>query len=547
MQLYPYQSAASHACDQALAQGETGVLLVLPTGAGKTLVISDMAHRWLTAWPETRIAVLAHTKELVEQNAEKFDRYWRAQTGQTAPLGIYCAGLKRKDTDQPILFASIQSVYKRAMHLGMLDVIMIDEAHHIPTAKDEGIWKQFLADATRANPNVRVVGLSATPYRMGSGTIVGPDTILKRIAHETSVLDLINEGYLSPLICKGSLHAADPRALHVRQGEYVAAEVDALMNQDRLIAGAVQDMIRLGSDRKSWIVFCASIAHAQHVCQVLNDAQVSAAIVTGDTPARERDTLINAFKSGRYRALCNVNVLTEGFDHPGIDLVALLRPTKSAGLYYQMVGRGLRKAPGKADCMVLDFAGVIAEHGPIDQLRPQAKKPSERDGEAPSKECPDCQTIVHASVMTCPECNYAWPPRELKHAAQATVAPVLSTHILPVRYEINHVTYAKHVGPSGTPTLRVDYYEGYRRVASEWVCLEHDGYAREKAINWWRQRLHSGRFMPTTVEEAVDWIDQREDLIAPTAITVRPAKDKKDFPQIVGYEWPDAPQLQIVA
>lgn len=544
MTLYPYQAAASQAVDAALAQGETGMLLVLPTGAGKTLVISDMAHRWLTAWPETRIAVLAHTKELVEQNAEKFARYWRAQTGQTAPLGVYCAGLKRKDAEVPILFASIQSVYKRAMALGMFDVLIIDEAHHIPTAKGEGIWKQFLADAQRANPNVRTVGLSATPYRMSSGTIVGPDAILKRIVHETSVLDLINEGYLSPLICKGSDHAANPTGLHVRQGEYVAAEMDALMNQDSLIQGAVVDMIRLGSDRKSWIVFCASVAHAEHVHQVLNESSVSAAIVTGETPARERDEIICQFKSGYYQALCNVNVLTEGFDHPGIDLVALLRPTKSPGLYYQMVGRGLRKSPGKENCLVLDFAGVIAEHGPIDMLRAKDKRPSARDGEAPTKECPDCKTIVHAAAAQCPECGYAWPPRELKHDERATAAPVLSTQIQPVRHEIDGVTYDSHTGRSGSTTLRVDYYTGYLRVASEWVCFDHTGYAREKAINWWKQRqplwTTNLRF-PASVQEALDWINQDSDLLRePTVIHVRPPKDRKDFPQIVRYEWPNA-------
>lgn len=553
MNLYPYQTAASQAVDAALAQGDTGVLLVMPTGAGKTLVISDMAHRWLTAWPETRIAVLAHTKELVEQNAEKFDRYWRAKTGQAAPPGIYCAGLKRKDTESPILFASIQSVYKRAMALGMFDVLIIDEAHHIPTAKDEGIWKQFLTDAQRANPNVRTVGLSATPYRMRSGTIVGPDALLKRIVHETSVLDLINNGYLSPLICKGSDHAANPTGLHVRQGEYVAAEMDALMNQDSLIQGAVADMIRLGSDRKSWIVFCASVAHAEHVHQALNESSVSAAMVTGKTPARERDEIIRLFKSGHFQALCNVNVLTEGFDHPGIDLVALLRPTKSPGLYYQMVGRGLRKSPGKTDCLVLDFAGVIAEHGPIDMLRAKDKFPSARDGEAPTKEaptkeCPDCKTIVHAAALTCPECSYVWPPRELKHDQQATAAPVLSTQIKPVRHDVNGVTYSSHIGRSGSTTLRVDYYYGYLRVGSEWVCIEHTGYAREKAVKWWKQRYTGhAEFIPDSVQQALDWLKDDDDmgcdrdLREPIAIHVRPPKDRKGFPEIVWYEWEDLP------
>lgn len=544
MILRDYQTAASHAADQAMRQGQSGFCLMIPTGGGKTLIMADMIHRWMTTWPDTRVAVLAHTKELVEQNTQKFRIFWEAQNQTPAPVGVYCAGLKRRDMDASVLFASIQSVARKAMQLGMFDVLLIDEAHHIPTARDEGIWRTFINDARRANPNLRIIGLSATPWRLGSGSIIGTDSILQSIAYEIGVADLIQQGYLSPLICKGSAVQPDTSRLHIRQGEYIGAELAELMDQQNLIEGAVQDMVRLGHDRKSWLLFCAGVAHSQHVAETLNAAGIPAASLTGETPGTKRDRLIVDFKAGKLRALCNCMVLTEGFDHPGIDLVALLRPTKSAGLYYQMVGRGFRLAPAKSDCLVLDYAGVIAEHGPVDAItvkKQKAKGEAATTG-APTKTCPECQTYLHPSTNPCPECGYTWA-RELKHEAQAKAAAILSTQLPPppppVRYDVSRVAYSKHLGKSGVPTLRVDYFSGFLRVASEWVCLEHTGYARQKAEKWWKQREpRLMKFIPITVNQVMDWIDGGYEPKQPTAIHVQPARDAKGWPEIVKYEWP---------
>jgi DNA repair protein RadD len=535
----PYQLAACAAVNAALSQGESGILTVLPTGSGKTILLADLIHGWMTNWPDTRVCVLAHTKELVEQNAAKFSAYWQQQQSTDAPMGIYCAGLNQRNSSAPVLFASIQSVAKKAMQLGAFDVLLIDEAHHIPTKKEEGVWRQFIADATRANPNVRIVGLSATPYRLGSGSIVSPDAILKRVCYEVSVLELIRDGYLCPLVTKSSDVKIDTSRLHTRQGEYIAAEIESLMDQDNLIAGAVQDMMLYGADRKSWIVFCAGVNHASHVCDALNAAGVATGLVTGKTPRLERDRTIADFKARRLRALCNVNVLSEGFDFPGIDLVALLRPTKSAGLYYQQVGRSFRLAPEKSDALILDFAGVIAEHGPVDQIRVKQKPIAEEPGEAPMKDCPQCNTPLHTSVRLCPQCGYQFPPPSLAHDAQAAIdMPILSSQIKPIRHEITSVRYQHHVGKSGISTLRVDYYSGYVRVAQEWVCLEHDGYARTKAVKWWRAREpRPMQSQPGTVQQAMEWIKGGFQLTQPTALHLRPGTGDKRYPEIVRFEW----------
>jgi DNA repair protein RadD len=541
----PYQAAACAAVNTGLADNGTGLLVVIPTGGGKTLVMADLIHQWMINWPETRVCVLAHTKELVEQNAGKFAAYWQQQQQIPAPMGIYCAGLRKKETDASVLFASIQSVSKKAMQLGAFDVLMVDEAHHIPTAKDEGVWRRFIADATRANPNVRIVGLSATPYRMGTGSIIGKDTILKRICYEVSVLDLIKQGHLCPLVTKSSATQVDTSRLHIRQGEYVAAEVEAMMDQDNLINGAVQEMIALGGDRRSWIVFCAGVNHAAHVRDALNYAGIAAGLVTGETPAAERDRTIAAFKARKLRALCNVNVLSEGFDFPGIDLVALLRPTKSPGLYYQQVGRSFRLCNGKQDALILDFAGVIAEHGPVDQIQVRTKEKGE-GGEMPSKNCPECNEPLHLSVMKCPACGYEFPSKP-KHDAQAADAAILSSQIRPVRHEISDARYSRHLGQSGSVTLRVDYYSGYHRVAQEWVCIEHTGYAKAKAIQWLTARYPQNyKHLPGTVEQLLDWIKGGFELARPAAIHIRPGTGNKKFPEIVRYEWP-AMTLELAA
>jgi DNA repair protein RadD len=528
--LRPYQLAASKAVDTALCEGQSGVCLIIPTGGGKTIIMADMIFRWLTQWPDTRIAVLAHTRELVEQNAVKFATYWHARNGTSAPMGIYCAGLKRRDIDASVIFASIQSVYSKALHLGPLEVILVDEAHHIPTIKNEGIWRQFIHDARRVNTDLRVIGLSATPWRLGSGSIIGKDAILQHIAYEIGIADLIQQGYLSPLICKGSLHQPDTSTLHIRQGEYIESEIANLMDQKPLIDAAVAEMAKLADDRSSWLVFCAGVKHSQHVADALIAAGIAAASLTGEVNAKERARIINEFKCGKLRALCNCMVLTEGFDHPGIDLVALLRPTKSAGLYYQMVGRGFRLSPEKENCLVLDFAGVIAEHGPIDTIRgkPQRKLKDTGHHSAPVKICPECQLYVHPSVPLCPACGYRWPEKP-KHEAQAKKAAVLSTAFssTPTRYPVHRVSYAKHVGQSGVPTLRVDYYFGLQRIASEWVCLEHTGYARRKAEAWWRAR--ADHQAPACVDEALQNLPSRQ----PLAVHV---KDQGRWPEVVSVE-----------
>ena len=239
------------------------------------------------------------------------------------------------------------------------------------------------------------------------------------------------------------------------------------------------EIVRLGHSRKSWLVFCAGVDHAQHIAEALNDQGITTECVTGETPSAERDRILTDFKAGRITALTNANVLTTGFDAPGIDLIAMLRPTMSPGLYVQMAGRGLRIAPDKTDCLVLDFAGVVEQHGPITAVKPPPKK-GDKVGEAPVKVCDHCQEICHLSVRVCPACGEAFPE---------PVKAALKLHNLDIMgiegndMEVTTWQWRKHISrASGREMLSCTMYGNLSDApVTEYLAVTHDGYAGEKS------------------------------------------------------------------
>lgn len=512
-------------------------LLVLPTGAGKAVILALLVQEALARWPGTRILMLTHVRELIAQNADKLRTVWPA-----APLGIHSAGLRSRATFEPVIFAGIQSVHRKAWHLGRFDLVVVDECHLI-SHKSQGMYRAFLDEATRINPALRVVGLTATPWRTGSGSLChGDEALFTDVAHEVAMLDLIQQGYLSPLISKRMATQLDVSGVQTRQGEFVARQLEAAVDREEVTAAALDETLAYGQDRHKWLVFCAGVDHAEHIAQALRERGIPAGCVTGKTPMAERDALIADFRAGRLRALTNANVLTTGFDVPATDLLVMLRPTQSPGLYVQMVGRGSRRAPGKDNCLVLDFAGNTVRHGPVDQVKAWIPRPNQSGPQAaPTRACPECQTLLAVAIRTCPECGYAFPldltPR---HAAQAVDAPILSTDRAPrlERHKVHAVEYARHPGRNGGPdTLRVTYRGPFMRIASEWVCLEHDGYARTKAVSWWAQRA-PGTVVPKTIAEA---LERQRELRVPAAIHVNVALK---YPEITGYDWlPGQPSL----
>jgi len=513
--------------------------------SGKSVIIASFVETVLTQWPGQRVLMLTHVKELIAQNFEKLNRVW-----PLAPAGIYSASLKRRDKFDAIIYAGIQSVWNKAMQLGWFDLVLIDEAHLV-NIKQSGMYRKFLEDLQRINPHVRVIGLTATAFRTGSGDITeGEHAIFTDVAYEVRVLDLIEQGYLCPLVSKRMAAEIDTSALHIRNGDFVQSEMESLIDRDEVTEAALDEVMLYGSGRRSWLFFCAGVRHAEHVREALERRGISTGCVTGETPAGERDRIIDAYRRGELRAITNANVLTTGFDAPGTDLLAFLRPTDSPGLYVQMMGRGMRPLGadmtesvrnGKKDCLVLDFAGNVRRHGPVDEVRPW--KPKQRKkGEAPMKACPECQTWMPVQVRTCPECGHEFPVEtEAPHGRSASDAAVLSTELDPSRYllteTITECSYTRHEKAGSPPSMRVDYYAGYNRFASEWVCLEHGGVARAKAVTWWMKRA-PGVPVPRTIDEALQLVDR---LAVPGSITIN---TKGKYAEIVSYDWTTASESE---
>jgi DNA repair protein RadD len=497
MQARWYQTEARAAIYRALEHSTANPVVVLPTGSGKTIVIAEVA-RDVRGWGG-RVLVLAHRKELLEQSYEKL----LAIAPELFPdVGLLSAGLGRRDTECSILIAGIQSSYRRANEIGPRNLVIVDEAHLIPT-DGEGMYQTLLNDLTILNRAVRVVGLTATPYRLDCGYVCGPDHFLNEVVYDVPIPVLIAEGHLSKLTSKAARNAVDASTVHVRGGDWVAGELDAICSEAALVEAACREIATKTSGRKSTLVFCSGRKHARAVFDELNRlAHGSCEYLDGETPAGERRDILERFKSGCVAYLINIDVLTTGFDAPNVDAIALLRPTLSPGLYYQMVGRGLRTAPGKRDCLVLDFGGNVERHGPIDRVEVGPKQ-STGTGAAPAKACPKCAEVVPAGSRTCSSCGHEFPPPELKHDRRAAEAAILSSDVEP--YRVHDHWYAVHTkrnAVEGTPrTLRIDYSVGITKTFSSWVCVEHDGFARTKAEAWWKARCKLP--CPTDADEAL--------------------------------------------
>lgn len=527
--LRPYQEAVKTAVYDHLRLRDDNPCAVVPTAGGKTPIMASICKDAVGAW-NGRVLILAHVKELLEQSADKL----RTVCPEIS-FGVYSAGLKRRDTNSPVIVAGIQSVYRRACELDAFDLVMVDEAHLIP-AEGEGMYRQFLADAKVINPALRIVGFTATPFRLKTGPICTPDGFLNHVCIEIGVRELIRDGFLSPLLTKAGINKADFGQLHVRGGEFVADEVESLMDDERLVEAACGETVGYTGDRQAVLIFASGIKHGEHIVRVLAEQHgIECGFVTGESPTRDRDAVLGRFRRGELKYLCNVNVLTTGFDAPHIDCVALVRPTLSPGLYYQMVGRGFRLHPGKQNCLVLDFGGNVLRHGPVDDLR--IKPVGNGDGAAPAKECPECLALIAAGYATCAQCGYVFPPPDrTKHEAKASEAGILSGQVTDVEYEVRDTTYSVHTKrdapPDAPKTMRVDYRLGLNHWQSEFVCFEHEGYARQKAVAWWRQR--SPDPVPDTAERGVE-IASGGGVASTQHITVRSIAGEK-YDRIVSYK-----------
>lgn len=500
MELRPYQRAAIDCLWQWFDRHEEGNPIVAAcVGAGKSVLIATLAREALTQWPGTRILMVVASRELCGQNMEKLLRVW-----PEAPAGMHSAGLGRKDIGHDILYGTIGSLYKKAHLLGRVDLMLIDECHQIGASED-GMYRKLIAELTRYNPGMRVIGWTGTAYR-GDGIWLTDQEqpLFHGIAAKVEMRDLIEQGFLSPLIeAKTTMHM-DASDVAMRAGDYVVQALAAKVNTPELVNAACDELVTLAADRKRWLVYGVTVKHALHIAEALKTRGITCGVVHAQTPSGERDALLKMLHRGQMRALVNVATLTTGIDIPELDCIALMRNTKSPVLYTQIAGRGMRTAPGKKDCLWADFTDTTAILGPVDAIKGRARPRSRKEErEAPYKVCPECSGICATAIRECIDCGYEFPePERIKHDARVNGAAVMSGNSRVKAHDITEVQYAEHRKEGRPTSMRVEYWTHLRKVASEWLCFEHEGYARGKARWTWRE-MGGEDPVPETVEEAM--------------------------------------------
>jgi DNA repair protein RadD len=523
IQLRPYQRGAIDSLYSYWKETAGHPIIVLPTGTGKSVVLAQFIKEALM-WKGTKIVVLTHVKELIEQDyAETMALY------PECPAGIYSAGLGRRDIDAQVLFAGIQSIYKKAYDLQWADLVIIDEAHLIPKNSDT-MYRKFLDDLLRINPKTKFVGLTATPYRLDSGMLhEGDDALFDDICYDAPMQEMVDQGYLAPLISKCTTTQLDVSGVGKRGGEFIPGQLQAAVDIESVTRSAIDEVVAAGRNREGWLMFCSGVDHSYHVRDEIRSRGITCETIVGDTPKEERAQIIADFKAKKITCLSAMNVLTTGFNAVHVDMIGLLRPTASKGLYVQMGGRGTRLAPDKSDCLVLDFAGNIERHGPIDTIDGRGRAKSQGDGTAPTKVCPECNTYVLIAAKEC-ICGHEFPAPKVKLEAKASTRAIMSKQQVSTWSRVTRTDYAVHEKVGKPPSMRVTYFDGFKRVAAEWICFQHTGYARTKAVQWWAKRMPD-RPVPLLVSEA---LLQRQALPSPTQIQTKP--DGK-YTRITGYDF----------
>ncbi len=450
-QLRDYQRDAVSATIKHFQKSDESAVIVLPTGSGKSLVIAELARL-----AKGKILVLTHVKELVEQNHQKYESF-----GQKAD--IYSAGLKQKSNDKQITFASIQSAARNLSDFSQhYSLIIIDECHRVniekakeanidkgqdkekEREKDSNQYQQVINQLRKANPHVKLLGLTATPYRLGMGWIYrkhyrgiirsAESRPFEHCIYELPLRYLIKKQYLTePKLIDATIEQYDFSSLQENKvGEYKQSDINHLLDKNhRVTQGIIEQVIELAQKRLGVMIFAATVEHAEEIKSYLPASQ--SALITGATESKDRDQLIIDFKQQNIKYLVNVSVLTTGFDAPHVDMIAILRPTQSVSLYQQIIGRGLRLYEGKKDCLIIDYTGndfdlyqpevgekkPNSQSQPVQVLCPSCEHPNifwgicDDDGDLVEHYGRRCQALIEGL-----QCDYRFVFKECPHCGQ---------------------------------------------------------------------------------------------------------------------------------
>lgn len=526
IQLRPYQEDGLEAIWNYFNSGATGnPVLAWPTGTGKSHVPAIFIERIMKLWPNQRFILTTHISDLISQNAEALLEAW-----PHAPLGIHSAGLQRRETAHPIIYSGIQSAIKNPMAFGHRDIAFVDEAHLV-SPDDATMYQRFFIALKLINPNLKIIGLSATPFRIGQGMITDGG-LFTDIIHDLTEMNafnkLITDGYLAPLIPHKTQTTLDISNVGVNNGEFIAKQLQKAVDKKEITNAALKEAIEIGHNRRSWMIFATGIEHAEHIADLMTIFGIDCAAVHSKKSNDYNTKAIAAFKDGSLRSIVNVVKLTTGINVPHLDFIIDLQPTMSPIRHVQKLGRGTRIAEGKSNCLVLDFGRNVPRLGPINCPVIPRKK-GEKPGDAPIKLCENCGAYNYAGVKFCCDCGqeFLFQTKLVSEPGTSTLIKGLEETIVET-FNVTYAVYSKKQKEGRPSYIRATYFTGMQSF-SENVFPEHSGYAKKLFSNWWKQR--NPAIVPVTTDEVLQHLAH---LRTPKRIKVIV---NRKYPEIISAEF----------
>lgn len=527
-------------------QNQCNILGTAPCSAGKTILFSMIIERLLRENPGFRALTLVDREILVSQSRDKLVMV----APQLADhIGIVCASVsKKRRLDAPVTVASRQSLINCMDDFPPVHLVIVDECHLMAMPHADNMvpdqWATIIAKLREYNPYTRLLGFTASPYRLGSkgGYIYGKRNredahpYFDQVDAEITTRELLDGGYITPLTGFSRVsgdYKNDIAQINMVAGEFNLGQLTDMMCKPVHVQSCVDAWEEhIKNQRHKTLIFCTSIEHAEVVAQAFNAHGVSSCAIHSKLSPVEEKARMEALVQGTMQVFTSVAKLTTGMDVADIDAIIMARPTESASLYQQCVGRGQRLADGKTDCLVIDLVGCTQKFGTdMDNLIVSVPRTA-GSGEAPKKICQGehedgtvCGASVHASLAYCPECGFKFPMTEEVEAAMGTLKEVKFNEIPdPEEWECTSVYYDIHTSRADKQLIKVTYQCGMGDTFREWVCLpdHYSGYAVDKAVLWWERR--TAEPFPQSVDEFMFLADE---LMEP-AIVVTQKKGKYD-------------------
>lgn len=531
-------------------------LIALPTGTGKSWMPAMIMHELLSQHPWMKIACITHVQELIQQDLDKVLELW-----PLAPVGVYSAGMKRKEAGHPLTFGGVQSMVHNIAAFGKVHLLIIDEAHLI-SPKATTMYQRLITGLKVINPRLRVVGLTATYYRMGDGLLTDEGQIFTDLSYNQCTIGgfnrFLDEGFLMPLVPKKTNVEYDLEGVGSSMGDYKQNALDERVNENEASTRVCDDIFANAMDRKHWLTFCTSIDHAERMAEMMTARGMPTKALHSKLNTRERAETLRDFRSGVLKSVTNKDMLTTGHDFPFLDLINMCRPTQSASRWVQMLGRGTRPffLPGtdihtmegrlagiarspKKDCMVRDYAGNTGRLGPInDPVIPIRIGKKKVKREAPVKVCEQCMTYCHAAVRVC-QCGFEFKfiSGEDRLESTASSDELIRRDDMPIteRFPVERVTYSRNKRAAKDANMKVTYHCGLRTF-NKWIFFANSKpYLRAAAYRWWEECAHESSLVPSTLEEAISRAKDGE-LMVPDSIVVW-LNDKSGYPQIMSHDF----------